>query len=315
MIRLHLALKGLCLLRQLLQPALLVPLLHLRHHRARQTQQIRAQIKHSSPARLRLQAKSNRPPKHTPNVFDESDAVPGEDLPNEETKEQKSAESEETQEDGDYTMVDMTTSNPAGAMPSLRKVNGDADVYDMSMTRLFEVLWSDPAIRVLFPNMLIVMAIAVLLPISTVWAERAFSHVKLLKTRLRTLLGAATLDALMRICLMSPKNIMDVDDSFFEEVVNEFAKKKDRRHDFGVPDARLHPSGSKKQANRRDDTKNASFENKKRKTATFTPEQQEQRQPEQREQQQSQQQQQQQPEPQKQKQSQSSLLTFFNKQS
>ena len=56
-----------------------------------------------------------------------------------------------------------------------------------------------------FPNMIKLMAISRVLPVSSVECERGFSKQNLIKTRLRCSLSIELLDKLMRVSINGPK--------------------------------------------------------------------------------------------------------------
>lgn len=85
-----------------------------------------------------------------------------------------------------------------------------------SMVSLFS-LFCTAKLQTVFPNLYMAIKIAVTLPVSSTTTERSFSKLKLIKTRLRSTMGANRLEGLMR---MSCEFDIDID---YEEVINTFS--------------------------------------------------------------------------------------------
>ena len=77
----------------------------------------------------------------------------------------------------------------------------------------------------MFPNLSKLASIAVTIPISLASAERSFSHMKLIKTRLRNSLCEGRFSQLMRIATESPEKLKE---SELEEVVKIWNRKPRR---------------------------------------------------------------------------------------
>ena len=63
----------------------------------------------------------------------------------------------------------------------------------------------------LFPNMLLLLEVAILCPVGNATVERLFSFMKLVKTHLRNSLGDSSLDSLIRIILECKEKLEDED--------------------------------------------------------------------------------------------------------
>ena len=83
-------------------------------------------------------------------------------------------------------------------------------IDNMTLSEVFNLL-SIPARSFLFPNILILLEMAIICPISNATAERLFSFLKLVKTKLRNRLGDGTLDKLLRIKIESKEELEDHD--------------------------------------------------------------------------------------------------------
>ena len=57
--------------------------------------------------------------------------------------------------------------------------------------------------QTMFPNLSILANVCLTIPVRTASVERSFSHMKMVKSRLRNLLGEANLSYLMKIALES----------------------------------------------------------------------------------------------------------------
>ena len=76
----------------------------------------------------------------------------------------------------------------------------------------------------IFPETFKMMNIFLALPIGTAWVERSFSHLKLIKTRLRSRLSDSSVVQLMRISIEGP----EIDAEEFEEIL-EICKEHNHR--------------------------------------------------------------------------------------
>jgi hypothetical protein len=77
-----------------------------------------------------------------------------------------------------------------------------------------------------FPNLARLAAIAMVLPITTATVERSFSNMKLIKTRLRNRMGAATLDQTMRISIEGPEKIST---NNLDNIIQHWKEQKKRK--------------------------------------------------------------------------------------
>ena len=77
-----------------------------------------------------------------------------------------------------------------------------------------------------FPNLAKVAAIVNVLPVTTATVERSFSATKLIKTRLRSRLGADALEHTMCICMEGPDQLSD---DVLESVVDHYKSVKKRK--------------------------------------------------------------------------------------
>ena len=76
--------------------------------------------------------------------------------------------------------------------------------------------------KTLYPNMMILLELTLIMPLSTAEVERGFSVLKLLCTRLRASMKQTTSDCLMRICLHN-----ELEDADSEEIVNIYRDCQD----------------------------------------------------------------------------------------
>ena len=80
----------------------------------------------------------------------------------------------------------------------------------------------------LFPNMLVLLEVAILCPVGNATVERLFSFMKLVKTRLRNSLGDSSLDSLLRIKMECKEKLEDEDlevlVDMFKDYVRELTK-------------------------------------------------------------------------------------------
>ena len=77
-----------------------------------------------------------------------------------------------------------------------------------------------------FPNLAKVAAIENVLPVTTATVERSFSAMKLIKTILRSRLGADELEHTMRVCIEGPNQLSD---DFLESVIDHYKSVKKRK--------------------------------------------------------------------------------------
>ena len=79
--------------------------------------------------------------------------------------------------------------------------------------------------QTMFPNLSILANVCLTIPVGTASVERSFSHMKMIKSRLRNRLGEANLSYLMKITLESPEALSDEE---LEQIVNVWTKKPRR---------------------------------------------------------------------------------------
>ena len=77
-------------------------------------------------------------------------------------------------------------------------------------SQLHELVTNETLIS-MFPNLNTLASICLTIPIGTASVERSFSHMKLIKTRLRSCLGGKGLSHLMKIAIESPEKLSDSD--------------------------------------------------------------------------------------------------------
>ena len=87
-----------------------------------------------------------------------------------------------------------------------------------------------PTLRQLFPNLLILMQISLIIPMTSVDCERGFSTMNRIKSKLRNKLSNYVLDRLMRISL-SKFSISAFMEVFGTPTVRKFCSMKNRRFD------------------------------------------------------------------------------------
>jgi hypothetical protein len=75
----------------------------------------------------------------------------------------------------------------------------------LSPTAIMIALLREPEVLAMFPQMVFILLLALLLPLTTVANERGFSTLKRVKTRLRTRMLRRTLERLMRIVMDGPR--------------------------------------------------------------------------------------------------------------
>ena len=93
----------------------------------------------------------------------------------------------------------------------------ESSVENMNLSELMARL-SDSH-KLLFPNIVFLLEVAIICPISNATVERLFSFLKLVKSRIRSQLGDLTLDKLLRIQTEGPAKL---DNLQLETLVNNF---------------------------------------------------------------------------------------------
>ena len=77
----------------------------------------------------------------------------------------------------------------------------------------------------MFPNLNALANICLAIPVSTASVERSFSQMKMIKTRLRSRIGASSLSHLMKIAIESPEKLSDDD---LEQIIKVWNRKPRR---------------------------------------------------------------------------------------
>ena len=86
-------------------------------------------------------------------------------------------------------------------------------------------LSTNSMMRTMFPNFSILANVFLTIPVGTASVERSFSHMKMVKSRLRNRLGEANLSYLMKIVLESPEALSDEE---LEQIVTVWSRKPRR---------------------------------------------------------------------------------------
>ena len=99
-------------------------------------------------------------------------------------------------------------------------------VEQKSLTHQMQNLLQNELHSSLFPNLFRLAEIAVCLPVTTASVERSFSHMKMIKTKLRNRLNESSLHHLMMIAIEGPDKLRDKD---LEEIMEMWKNKVPRR--------------------------------------------------------------------------------------
>ena len=94
----------------------------------------------------------------------------------------------------------------------------EASIDKMPLSEMYRKL-CEPGYAYQFPNILVLLEIAILCPVGNATVERLFSFMKIVKTRMRNSLGDQVLDSLLRIKTESKEELTDED---LEELVDMF---------------------------------------------------------------------------------------------
>ena len=86
-------------------------------------------------------------------------------------------------------------------------------------------LSTNSMMQTMFPNLSILANVCLTIPVGTSSVERSFSHMKMIKSRLRNRLGEANLSYLMKIALESPEALSDEE---LEQIVTVWTRKPRR---------------------------------------------------------------------------------------
>ena len=79
--------------------------------------------------------------------------------------------------------------------------------------------------QTMFPNLSILANLSLTIPVGTASVERSFSHMKMVKYRLRNRLGEANLSYLMKIAMESSEALSDEE---LEQIVTVWTRKPRR---------------------------------------------------------------------------------------
>ena len=79
--------------------------------------------------------------------------------------------------------------------------------------------------QTMFPNLSILANVCLTIPVGTATVERSFSHMKMVKSRLRNRLGEANFSYLMKIALEFPEALSDEE---LEKIVTVWTRKPRR---------------------------------------------------------------------------------------
>ena len=79
--------------------------------------------------------------------------------------------------------------------------------------------------QTMFPNLSILANVCLTIPVGTVSVERSFSHMKMVKSRLRNRPGDVNLSYLIKIALESPEALSDEE---LEQIVTVWTRKPRR---------------------------------------------------------------------------------------
>ncbi len=86
-------------------------------------------------------------------------------------------------------------------------------------------LSTNSMMQTMFPNLNILANVYLTIPVGTASVERSFSHMKMVKSRLRNRLGEANPSYLMKIALESPEALSDKE---LEQIVTFWTRKPRR---------------------------------------------------------------------------------------
>ena len=107
-------------------------------------------------------------------------------------------------------------------LPKLDKLKAEVSLMtsqldDMSLSEMMSSL--SKAHKLLFPNVVFLLEVAIICPISNATIERLFSFLKLVKTKLRNQISDDSLDKVLRIKMEGPDHLSD---DQLETLVNSF---------------------------------------------------------------------------------------------
>ena len=114
----------------------------------------------------------------------------------------------------------LTVASNEKKIKELKQKIGDleATIDKMPFSDMYKML-CEPGRAYQFPNILVLLEIAILCPVGNATVERLFSFLKIVKTRMRSSLGDHVLDSLLRIKMESKEELSDED---LEELVDMF---------------------------------------------------------------------------------------------
>ena len=103
----------------------------------------------------------------------------------------------------------------------------EASIDKMPLSEMYKKL-NEPSYAYQVPNILILLEISIICPVGNATVERLFSFLKLVKTRMRSLLGDNVLDSLLRIKMECKEKLEDEDlevlVDMFKDYVRELTK-------------------------------------------------------------------------------------------
>ncbi len=97
------------------------------------------------------------------------------------------------------------------------------------LQQVFSTLLTSSTTKTTFPNLAKLVAILIVLPVTTATVERSFSSMKLIKTRLRNRMGENTLDYAMYAMRISIEGPGQLSDETLEEIIDYYKLLKKRR--------------------------------------------------------------------------------------
>ena len=94
-----------------------------------------------------------------------------------------------------------------------------------NMKEQLKELSTNSMLETMFPNLSVLAKVCLSIPVGTASVERSFSHMKMIKSRLRSRLGECNLSHLMKISIESPQKLSNDD---LEQIVDIWNRKPRR---------------------------------------------------------------------------------------
>ena len=94
-----------------------------------------------------------------------------------------------------------------------------------NMKEQLKELSTNSMLETMFPNLSVLAKVCLSIPVGTASVERSFSHMKMIKKRLRNRLGECSLSHLMKISIESPQELSNDD---LEQIVDIWNRKPRR---------------------------------------------------------------------------------------